>query len=220
MAIASASCIVSGRPLVEVGIAAVPIGEVAGGAGACWAVALRRAVLPRAPGQSASFVSRRHLRNRCWFSSVNHQVDRRHQEHRQHNGGAQTLRSWRVPAAHTVRCPPRIPVPSAAKPAVSPGRSSRSAATSPCTLPPLLASIPSHARADIPENSTIKMLFDTTIPVIMITPISDMMFSVVWVIHKEHVRARKPGRDRRQNDEWIDERPELRHQNQVHQNDR
>ena len=56
-------------------------------------------------------------------------------------------------------------------------------------------------------------------PTIITTPISDMTFRVVPVRYSVK-HARQPGRHREQNQQRIDERPELRHQNQVHQHHR
>ncbi len=69
-------------------------------------------------------------------------------------------------------------------------------------------------------NSTIRMLFETTIPVIMMTPINDMTLTVVWVTSRNKMTPVNPGRDRQQDDQRIDERGELSHKNQVNQNDR
>ena len=68
-------------------------------------------------------------------------------------------------------------------------------------------------------NSTIKMLFDTTMPVIMMTPISDMMLNVLSVSEQNHHYPCQARRDSHQDDERIDKRAELRHQNQVNQCD-
>ena len=63
------------------------------------------------------------------------------------------------------------------------------------------------------------MLFDTTMPVIMITPIKDMMFSVLPVNKQDQHDPSKSRRNCHQDDERINERCELSHQNQIdHQN--
>ena len=64
------------------------------------------------------------------------------------------------------------------------------------------------------------MLFETTMPVIMITPMSDMMFSVLSGQEQNEQHAGQPRRNRHEDDEWIDERGELRHQDQIDQQDR
>ncbi len=53
----------------------------------------------------------------------------------------------------------------------------------------------------------------------MITPISDITFSVVPVSSSRQDHARDSGRNRQQDDERIDERSKLRHQDQVDQHD-
>ena len=45
----------------------------------------------------------------------------------------------------------------------------------------------------MPENSTIRMLLETTIPVIMITPIKDMMLSVLPVNSRIITTPARPG---------------------------
>ena len=62
------------------------------------------------------------------------------------------------------------------------------------------------------------MLLETTMPVIMMTPISDMILSVLPVMSK--IKARRPGRGNgHQDNERVDEGTELRHQDQVdHEN--
>ena len=66
-------------------------------------------------------------------------------------------------------------------------------------------------------NSTIRMLFETAMPTSMTTPISDITFSVVpgqQSVSNDACEARRHGE---QDDERIDERAELRHQNQKQQ---
>ena len=49
------------------------------------------------------------------------------------------------------------------------------------------------ARGERSANSTIRMLFETTMPVIMMTPISDMMFSVLPVSSRMSTTPARPG---------------------------
>ncbi len=65
-----------------------------------------------------------------------------------------------------------------------------------------------------------RMLFETTMPVIMMTPISDMMLSVLPVSTQDQHHARESRRNGHEDDERIDERRELRHQDQVDQSNR
>ena len=66
-------------------------------------------------------------------------------------------------------------------------------------------------------NSTIRMLFESAIPASMTTPISDMTFSVVPHSSRAISTPVMPGRKRQQDDEWIHEGTELRHQDQIKQ---
>ena len=72
----------------------------------------------------------------------------------------------------------------------------------------------------VPTNSTIRMLFDTAMPAIMITPISDITFSVVPGRKQEQHNPAETRRNRQQDDERIGERSKLRHQDQIYQHDR
>ena len=63
------------------------------------------------------------------------------------------------------------------------------------------------------------MLFETTMPVIMMTPISDMMLSVLPVRKRISSHPGESRRDGHQDDERIDERGELRHQDQINKHD-
>ena len=69
-------------------------------------------------------------------------------------------------------------------------------------------------------NSTIRMLLDTAMPTSITTPISDMTFSVVPGEPERQDHAGEAGRNGDQDDERIDEGPELRHQDQIQQHDR
>ena len=60
-----------------------------------------------------------------------------------------------------------------------------------------------------------RMLLETTIPVIMMIPIKDMMFRVLPVNTRIMTTPANPGRDRHQDDEGIDKRRKLRHQDEV-----
>ena len=76
------------------------------------------------------------------------------------------------------------------------------------------------SRHKLREKSTIRMLFETTIPTIITSPISDMMFSVVPVNSNMNKHPRKSRWDGEKNDERIEKRLELRNQNQVNQDNR
>ena len=78
--------------------------------------------------------------------------------------------------------------------------------------------IPSCRR--VPTNSTIRMLSETTMPVIMTTPISDITFKVVPVSKQKDQYARQARGDCQQDDERIGEGGKLRHQDQVDQDHR
>ena len=69
-------------------------------------------------------------------------------------------------------------------------------------------------------NSTMRMQFETTIPVIMMTPIRDMTFSVVWVIRRKTMTPVDSRWNGQQDNQRIDEGSELRHQDQVDEHDR
>ncbi len=62
------------------------------------------------------------------------------------------------------------------------------------------------------------MLFETAMPTSMTTPMSDMTFNVVPVQQQRENDAGDARRHGEQDDERIDERAELRHQDQEEQN--
>ena len=64
-----------------------------------------------------------------------------------------------------------------------------------------------------------RMLLETTMPVIMMTPISDMMLSVLPVSSRMMATPSRPGRNGHEDDEWIDEGGELRHEDEVDEED-
>ena len=78
--------------------------------------------------------------------------------------------------------------------------------------------MPSSSRRCV--NSTMRMLFDTTMPTIISTPISDCTFSVVLVTKSATKHAGEPGRHGEQNQDRVGERAKLRDQNQIEQHQR
>ena len=68
-------------------------------------------------------------------------------------------------------------------------------------------------------NSTIRMLFDTTMPAIMMTPISDMTFTVVCVTSRNRITPVMPGGIASRMIRRVFERSKLRHQDQINKND-
>ena len=69
-------------------------------------------------------------------------------------------------------------------------------------------------------NSTMKMLFDTTMPTIITTPMSDITLSVVPVSNSTTITPVETRRNRQQDDERVQEGLKLRDQDQVYKNDR
>ena len=68
------------------------------------------------------------------------------------------------------------------------------------------------------EKSTIRMLLETTMPVIMMVPISDMMLRVAAGEEQQENHADDAGRDGHEDDEGIDEGSELGHEDEVDKN--
>ena len=65
-----------------------------------------------------------------------------------------------------------------------------------------------------------RMLFETTIPTIMTTPISDMTLRVVPVTSRNSNTPGQPGRHGQQDNQGIEEGCELSHQNQIDEHNR
>ena len=64
------------------------------------------------------------------------------------------------------------------------------------------------------------MLFDIAMPASMTIPMSDMTLRVVPVSQSVTIAPAGAGGKREKDDEWIDERPELRYQDQIEKQQR
>ena len=69
-------------------------------------------------------------------------------------------------------------------------------------------------------KSTIRMLLESAMPTSISTPISDITFRVVCGERQNHQHADEAHRNRQHDQKRIDEGPELRHQDQVEQDER